>query len=228
MKLIKLMLLLVVFFIPGTLAQNNETLTGVEVYAGERVLTEGNLTEVNWSSYETLNFPIILTDEVNQSSYATFSPILMDSSPPRGYHFITQPHTDQPSGCGSWGIPSDYPTLYDNYCYCGNKKVISSDTPDLGVGVAASVFVPEKYAITIFEYKNYQGKARTFYQSMLTFPEEFYGGSARISTVEDMVVRIIGKPDLTTKVKDPNKPIPSEHIPVMILINTTGTKVMHA
>lgn len=59
MKLIKLILLLVVFFIPGTLAQNNETLKGVEVYAGERVLTEGNLTEVNWSSYETLNFPII-------------------------------------------------------------------------------------------------------------------------------------------------------------------------
>jgi len=48
--------------------------------------------------------------------------------------------------------------------------------PDLGVGVAASIHVPKEYVISIYESKNYQGRARSFYHPLPAFAEEFYEG----------------------------------------------------
>lgn len=145
---------------PGTFVVLNPSpseraIPGIKFYNGEPISTE----------LEGLYLPV----------YAYPSP-----SPSGSYHFITHPPTSEPWGCGSYHITPTYPTFYDNYCLNGNARVISGDTPDLGIGVAASIDIPRNYVITIYESKNYQGNARTFYQSVFTFPEEFYGSSIKI------------------------------------------------
>lgn len=100
---------------------------------------------------------------------------------PCSYHFITPPPPDpsSPSGCGHWGLTPYHPIFYDDICWGGNQKVIIRDTSDLGAGIAGSLELPHNYVITIYESKNYQGKARTFYFTT-HFHEDFYGGSIKI------------------------------------------------
>jgi hypothetical protein len=103
------------------------------------------------------------------------------------YHFITESPKPYPTGCAKWGRPEPYPTFYEGFCLGGNKKVISVDTPDLGTGFAGSIEIPSNYVITIYESTNYQGKARTLYFKTL-FPEEFYGGSAKIRKLSPLEI----------------------------------------
>lgn len=79
---------------------------------------------------KTLTFLLIALVAVSLSVVAV-------SAAPGNYQFITQP--PPPSGVvpggSSWGIAQTYPTLYEGFYEDGNARVISSDTPTLGLAL---------------------------------------------------------------------------------------------